>query len=182
MMPKVSILVPIYNVAPFILKCCKSLFNQTYQNCEFVFVNDCTPDNSIELLNSLVDEYQVREKTKIINHLHNKGLAEARNTGVTACSGEYIMHVDSDDYLENDAVEKSVNEILKNEADAVIFSMRHVFKNTSRIEHSIIPNNRIEYLKQLICKDTIVCMCGGLYKTSLYRDNSIEAVPGLNMG
>ena len=79
----VSILVPIYNVENFIEKCSVSLFEQTYKNIEYVFVNDCSPDHSIEVLEKVAKNYPNRiNSIKIINHDVNKGLAGARNTAI----------------------------------------------------------------------------------------------------
>ena len=106
---KVSILVPIYNVELYIKRCIISLFEQTYNDIEFIFVNDCTKDKSIEILNSTLQQYPQRwEQVKIISHKTNKGLAAARTTALQNATGDYVMHVDSDDFLNLDAVEKCV--------------------------------------------------------------------------
>lgn len=97
-MAKVSVIVPIYNVSRFIKRCVESLFNQTLDDVEFIFVNDCTPDDSIDILKKVIADYPDRN-TMIINHEVNKGLPAARNTGLKAASGDYIFHCDSDDLL-----------------------------------------------------------------------------------
>lgn len=181
--PRVSIIIPIYNVSSYIKKCALSVINQSYSNIEIVFVNDKTPDDSIEQLTNLLCEYPARQQDiMIISHEKNKGLAEARNTGILAATGDYVMHLDSDDYLEPSAVEKCVSVINDEEADAVIFGMRHIFNKFSIIEHIKIPQDKTQYINQLIRRQTIVCMCGGLYKRNLYTDHNILAIPGLNMG
>ena len=74
MIPKVSILVPIFNVSSFIERCAVSLFEQTFEDIEYIFVNDCTPDNSIEVLNNVIQRYPNRQaQIRIINHENNKG-------------------------------------------------------------------------------------------------------------
>ena len=98
-MAKVSVIVPIYNVSRFIKRCVESLFNQTLDDVEFIFVNDCTPDDSIDILKKVIADYPDRN-TMIINHEVNKGLPAARNTGLKAASGDYIFHCDSDDFIE----------------------------------------------------------------------------------
>ena len=81
--PKVSILVPIYNVEKYIERCAVSLFEQTYENIEYVFVNDCTPDQSIKVLKHVLGRYPQRSsKTKVINHDRNRGVAASRNTAL----------------------------------------------------------------------------------------------------
>ena len=82
-MEKVSILVPVYNVEKYISKCAISLFEQTYSNIEYVFVNDCTKDRSIDVINNILLNYPARQgQVKIIEHEKNKGVAAARNTAV----------------------------------------------------------------------------------------------------
>ena len=76
---KVSILVPFYKVENYVGKCVESLFSQTYKNIEYVFVNDCTPDKSMQIINEYIDKYCVRDKCKIIEHKTNKGISTSRN-------------------------------------------------------------------------------------------------------
>ena len=98
----VSILVPIYGVEKYIRRCAISLFEQTYLNIEYIFVNDCTNDDSIIILENVINQYPNRQsQIKIIQHETNKGLGEARNTAVAAANGDYLFHVDSDDYIDS---------------------------------------------------------------------------------
>lgn len=88
-LPLVSIIVPIYNVQNYIERCAKSLFNQSYSNCEFIFINDCTPDNSIELLMRTIQDFPtIKDKIQIINKNQNEGLPQARKTGLDVVQGE----------------------------------------------------------------------------------------------
>lgn len=104
--PKVSILVPIYGTGQYIEKCARTLFEQTYDNIEFIFVNDCSRDNSVRILKRVLEEYPLRKsQIRIIEHKENKGLAGSRLTGLQNATGEYVWCVDSDDYVEKNAVE-----------------------------------------------------------------------------
>lgn len=180
---RVSIITPVYGVEKYIERCAESLFSQTYENCEFIFVNDCTKDKSISLLKGVINKYPHRFKDiKIISHDVNKGLACARNTGVKSATGVFVMHVDSDDTIENNTVELCVKKAIDYNSDAVVFGMRHVMKSGDFIEHVSVPTSHQDYIKKLITRDALVCMCGGLYKRSLYVDNDVWAIPGLNMG
>ena len=118
-MLKVSVIIPVYKVEQYIEKCVTSLMTQTMQDIEFIFVNDCSPDNSIEVLNKTISRYPERlDNIKIINLELNKGQAAARNFGVQYASGEFIAFVDSDDW-----VNPSIYDILYNNAkkeDALI--------------------------------------------------------------
>ena len=103
----VSILVPIYKVEKYIERCARSLFEQTYPNLEFLFVDDASPDKSIEILQKVIAQYpKWKGRITIIYHNKNRGLAVARNALVDNCRGEFLFHVDSDDWIAEDAVEK----------------------------------------------------------------------------
>ena len=103
---QVSILVPVYGVENYIERCARSIFEQTYRNLDIVFVDDCTPDKSIEILLRVLEDYPERkEQTRIIRHEHNRGLSAARNTGMDAAKGDYIYFIDSDDFITSDCIE-----------------------------------------------------------------------------
>lgn len=100
MSPKLSVIVPIWGVEKYIEKCARSLFESDLEDMEFIFVNDCTPDRSIEILTALMEEYPERKKqSRIVHHKENKGLPQARKTGYEASHGEWITYVDSDDWI-----------------------------------------------------------------------------------
>ena len=101
---KVSILVPFYNVEKYVGRCAESLFSQTYQNIEYVFVNDCTPDKSMEIINGMIDKYGVSSQCKMIIHDQNQGISASRNDCLDNMTGDYFLFVDSDDYIDNDMV------------------------------------------------------------------------------
>ena len=97
-MPKVSVIVPVYNAEKYIERCVRSLYNQTLDDIEYIFVDDCTPDNSMEVLQKVMDEYPKRKlHTKIIIHTTNTGQSGSRKDGILAATGDYIIHCDADD-------------------------------------------------------------------------------------
>ena len=90
---KVSVCIPVYGVEKYIERCARSLFEQTLDSMEYVFVDDCSPDNSIEIMQKVLEEYPHRqEQVKIIRHEVNQGVGAARNHAVAACTGNYIIH------------------------------------------------------------------------------------------
>ena len=92
MIPKVSILVPVYNASASIERCAHSLFKQTFQDIEYVFINDCTSDDSIEKLQKIIAQYPHRKSwIKIIHHERNRGVAAARITAIDHSTGNYIF-------------------------------------------------------------------------------------------
>ena len=118
--PFVSIIVPIYGVEQYIAKCGKSLMEQTLQDVEYVFVDDCTPDNSMEILQQVLGEYPNRKaQVKILHNEKNQGAAQSRRNGMTVCTGEYVICVDSDDFVAPDYCEKLYTKAAQEKADIV---------------------------------------------------------------
>jgi glycosyltransferase involved in cell wall biosynthesis len=179
----VSILVPIYNVSKHIEKCLVSLFEQSYENIEYVFVNDCSPDNSIEILKSTIKYYPQREaQIKIISHTVNKGLAETRNTALLNATGEYITHVDSDDFIELDMIELMIKKAAENDADMILCNANEVHTNTKKKLYNNFYADKDKYLKLLLERDTLVTIWGRLIKRELLVSNKIFSIGGLNFG
>ena len=118
--PKVSVVVPVYGVEAYIGQCVRSLFSQTWDNCEFIFVDDGSPDNSISMLESvLTTEFpQLQSSVKVL-HEPNSGLPCARMAGLAKAEGDYIIHVDSDDWVEPDYVRNLVEKAIDEGADVV---------------------------------------------------------------
>lgn len=114
---KVSILVPFYKVEKYVGRCVESLFTQTYKNLEYVFVNDCTPDGSMEVINEKIKEHGVQDKCRMIVHEQNKGISASRNDCLDAMTGDYFLFIDSDDYIDSDMVELLVEAAVKENAD-----------------------------------------------------------------
>lgn len=101
---KVSIIVPVYNVEDYIERCFESVTNQAYENIECIFVDDCSPDNSKDILEELITKYRGGIDFKVLSHKTNRGLSVARNTGIENALGDYIYFLDSDDVIAHDSV------------------------------------------------------------------------------
>ena len=115
----VSVIVPIYDVEGYIRQCAESLFSQTWKDIQFVFVDDGSPDRSLDILNEVLNSFPERKDQVIIVHEDNKGLPEARMTGLRKATGDYIIHVDSDDWVEPDYIEALAYAALQADADMV---------------------------------------------------------------
>lgn len=120
-MTKVSIIVPVYKVEPYIAACARSVLSQTWPECEFIFVDDGSPDRSRQILQDVIDNEFAALKTRIqvIVKPVNEGLPQARLTGLKAATGDYVMHVDSDDWVDHDMAEKLVHEAERTGADVI---------------------------------------------------------------
>lgn len=129
----ISVIVPIYGVERYIERCAKSLMCQTFNDIEFIFVNDCTKDNSITKLKNIVSKYPNRN-INIINKENNEGLPQARRTGFMASKGEYIIHFDSDDWVDDDCIARMYESAIRNNSDIVISNYYENYANKEVIK------------------------------------------------
>lgn len=181
-MVKVSIVVPVYGVEQYIERCSHSLFRQTYHNLEYVFVNDCSPDRSIEVLNRVLERYpERREDVKIVSHESNKGLASSRNTGLDNSTGEFVFCVDSDDWLELDAIESLVDRQGKGDFDIVSGGyLVHYFDGEQHLWARHYEDKR-EMVLQLMQRTWDHFVAGRLVRRSLFFNNGLHWNDGLDV-
>lgn len=180
---KVSILVPFYNVENYFERCLESLFSQTYENIEYVFVNDSSPDNSMDILNRMIHEYNVVDRCKIIRHEENLGISVSRNDCLDNMSGDYFLFVDSDDYIDVDMVEALVEAAIKNDADIAGCGYVEEFGDHSVMHNQKYTNNHVEMMRAI----TLLTIKGVMWKllvrssiVSQHRDE-VRFIPDRNM-
>ncbi len=179
----VTVIVPIYNVERYVAQCAESLLSQTYADIEYIFVNDCTPDASLEVLLFVLKKYPQRSsQVHILNNERNRGLAYCRNKGVQSAHGNYIMHVDSDDYIKENAVEELVSLAKQENADIVISDFLLVRSNKIVEDLHVYPIEIHKYLKELLERNLPVCVCGKIFKRSLYLNNNIQVSENIDFG
>lgn len=179
----ISICVPVYNAEKYIRRCALSLFNQTYNRIEYVFVDDKSTDNSVEVLNKLLNEYPNRkEYTKIISHDENKGVAATRNTAISNASGDYVMWVDADDYIEENAVELLVERQKLSNADFITFDSLYVYNN------KVVPfinsefTSNVDFINKVFTRKTNFAIWGRLIDRKLFVENDLRFNEGCNAG
>ena len=156
--PKVSILIPVYGVEKYIARCARSLFAQTYANIEYIFVDDCSPDNSIGLLYSIIEEFPMRrEQMRVVRQDRNRGLGAARRRAMEECVGEYVMHVDSDDCVTENAVAKLVSAALATGADIVDGAYREFSSNDKGDAPGVYPSHlpKEQMLKHILLQNVV---------------------------
>ena len=119
-MPKVSVIVPVYKTEKFLKKCLDSIISQTLNDIEIICINDGSPDNCLEILNS----YAAKDKRIIIINQENSGPSCCRNNGMKVATGEFISFVDSDDWIDKDYLEKLYNAAEKNNADIAVCGIK----------------------------------------------------------
>ena len=178
---KVSVIIPVYGVQNFIERCASSLFNQTMKEVEYIFVNDATPDKSIEILKKVILQYPER-KVIVIDHSENKGLPAARNTGLKLATGKYIFHCDSDDYVEPDMSEQLYDRAVQKDADIVWCDWFLSFNKNERYMHQPEYDTSFEALKAMLSGVMKYNVWNKLVKRSLYVDNNIVFPDTYGMG
>ena len=118
---KVSIVIPIYNVEPYVADCVQSVIRQTYAGpLECILVDDCGSDKSMAIAEELVDHYEGPIKFKVLHHKHNRGLSASRNTGMDAAEGDYVYFMDSDDWMSDECIEELVGPLENYKYDMVV--------------------------------------------------------------
>lgn len=133
--PLVSVIVPVYGVEKYIARCARSLFAQSWPAIEFIFVDDGSPDGSVTVLTEVLSqcEASLRERVHLIRKA-NEGLPKARESGMKAAHGDYILHVDSDDWLEPVAVEHLARKAEETGADIVVFDFWKEFGHRRKLD------------------------------------------------
>lgn len=169
-MPKVSIIVPVYNVEKYIEKCLNSLVKQTMEDIEIIIVNDGSKDNSINVINKFIKKYP--EKIQYLEK-KNGGLSDARNYGLPYAKGEYIAFLDSDDYVEEDMYEKMYKLAKKENSDMVECDFIWEYPNKQKEDIGQIYTNK----KQMLEKVRVVAW-NKLIKTNIVIENKITFPKG----
>lgn len=180
-MLKISIIVPIYKVEAYIECCARSLFEQTYENVEFIFVNDGSPDASMSILRNLLDkEYSHLKSKTIIVEQENAGLPAARKAGLSKASGDYILFVDSDDWLELTAAQELAECAEKTGSDLVFYKLIKEKKNKSVIRGDkdwTRRGGKMAFIKAMYTGKTYGYLVIKCFKRSVYEDNKIYFPP-----
>lgn len=170
-MPKVSVIVPIYNVEKYLEKCINSLLSQTLEDIQIILVNDGSKDNS----GNIAKEYEKNNKNRVIYvEKENGGLSDARNYGLKYATGDFIAFLDSDDYIEKNDYEEMYNKAIEENADYVECDFIWEFPNKIRVDKQYPYKNKKEMLSFVR-----VVAWNKLIKRQLITDNNLEFPKGL---
>lgn len=169
-MPKVSVIVPVYGVEKYISKCIESILNQTYTDWELILVDDGSPDNS----GFICDEYARKDSRIRVIHKENGGVSSARNVGLDYATGEWVTFVDADDWIDLNTFNICLPYMADN--DIVRFSMNLVMNvdETDIRPFLLLEEPKEQYLARIVSRETILGVCGGLYRRKLFCDNDIR--------
>ena len=186
MKPQISIIIPVYNTEQFLKSCINSLINQSFENCEFIFVDDGSTDESCNLIKS----YKKNDNRIKLVMQKNKGVSSARNTGILNSNGKYIGFVDSDDYIDSDMYDILYREIQKEDSDVIISNFEEELNRTKNIKtYNLIKNKVMDktyiqnnILSFFIKDDSLNTVCNKLYKKSIIDEYNIRFPKGLPLG
>ena len=169
-MIKISVIVPVYNVEKYLDKCLTSLIKQTYKNFEIIVINDGSIDNSLAICNKYANKY---DNVKVYDY-KNAGVAHARNVGIKKATGDYLLFVDSDDYIKEDMYEILLNLIKKYDADVSICNLYDVIDENECIrnkENGIREYSRLDILKEVLLDKNIQSYAWNkLYEKELFDE------------
>lgn len=181
-MPKVSVIIPVYGVEKYIERCARSLFEQTLYDIEYLFIDDCTPDSSIKILKKVLEEYPNRKSQVIIHRMEqNSGQALVRKWGMQNATGDYVIHCDSDDWVELSMYESMLKQAEQLNSDIVVCNYKVVNSTDTIITNCIASTEHDTYLCQLFRLETPWSLCNKLVKRSLYQNVNF-VFPTDNMG
>ncbi len=163
----VSIIIPVYNVKPYLRQCLDSVIGQTYENLEILVVNDGSTDGC----GDACDDYAEKDRRIRVFHTENRGLSAARNLGLDEASGEYIAFLDSDDWLELNAIENMVDAAIESDADIVCFRYVREYKNASKEEGVAYNEKRVFASDDVLREYCTGGIIGGATWDKLYKRN-----------
>lgn len=163
---KVSVVIPIYNVQDYLNDCIKSIVNQTYQHLEIILVDDGSPDSCP----MICDDWKNKDDRIVVIHKENGGLSDARNAGLRNATGEYVLYVDSDDYLEHDAIEWLGSCAIRHNADIVACTCKKTNNENipSLLTNRLVVGTGIEML-EFAFENEIWFAWGKLIKTNIAK-------------
>ena len=186
MKPEISIIIPVYNTEKFLKACINSLIKQSFKNCEFIFVDDGSTDDSCNLIRS----YKKKDNRIKLIMQKNKGVSSARNIGILNSNGKYIGFVDSDDYIDSDMYEILYKEMQTEDSDVIISNFEEELNGTKNIKtYNLIKNKKMDktYIQNNIVSffikdDSLNTVCNKLYKKSIIDEYNIRFPKGLPLG
>lgn len=190
-LPLVTLAMPVYNVAKFVEKSLLSALNQTYRNIEFLIVDDCSTDNSMDIVRQTVNAHKRSADVRIIHHPGNQGLGDTRNTAIKEAKGEYIYFMDSDDIISSCCIEVLVNSMLENPVDFIAASReRRTFDgkliSTDKYQPYTVKDDHrstlpVAYFRYVENHKILAEVWNKLYNVDFLRKNKIRCIPHVHV-
>lgn len=183
---KVSVIIPVYNAEKYITECVGSLLNQTLKQCEFIFVNDGSTDQS----GTIIEEFKKKDSRIILINQENQGVSIARNNGLKIASGEYVGFVDADDYIEIDMFETMYHAAKENDCDTVVSNFereldghfvktRYIFPYEVSLTKKYISEEIIPYFLKT---EDLNSIWNKIYRNKIIKQNNLRFPPNIDLG
>ena len=174
----ISLIAPMYRVEKYIVRFAESVFGQSYPHIQFIFVNDETDDATVDVLKALIDERysHLKDRILIVDQPH-AGLPAARKTGMEYATGDYVWHVDSDDWIEEDAVGKLACVAEKSGSDLIYFQFRQEYSDgSSRLKYDKLYDisDKDEYIWNMFNQKSYACVWNKCIRSSVYERHKIH--------
>lgn len=174
----ISIVIPVYKVEQYIVECLESVLKQTYTNLEIVVVDDCSPDQSMQVALPVIKQLRERFSVVVCEHEVNSGLSVARNTGINNSNGLYVFFLDSDDVLFPHSISSLVSAIRNNEDIVMGNYIKSTSKSAERICEKNYEDNRSVFLSFITNKWNVMA-CNKLIRLGFLKEKKIQFEPGL---
>ena len=173
-MPLISIIIPVYGVERFIERCARSLFDQDVADVEYIFVDDCSKDDSISILSNIVNKYsQLRSCIKIIKHEVNKGLPQARKTGILHASGDYILNCDSDDWVPSNILSKIIQKLKHEQPDVLVSDYYQTDEQIYTHKCGLYNKDVSQVIKDMLVNRVSCAVWNKVFRREFYLENFI---------
>ncbi len=176
----VSVIIPVYNAERFIARCITSVLDQSYADIEVIIVDDCSTDSTLSVLRDMLEERN-DSRVSLICHEHNQGSAAARTTGINAAHGDYMVHVDCDDWVDPDFVGKMAEKALECDADVVVCELNYIYAAGSEWKKITETTDSDEFLARTLAGDIHASLCNKLIRSSIIKQHNLKPLPGVNI-
>ena len=175
----ISVVIPVYNTSSYLARCIDSIFEQDLKDVELIFIDDCSTDNSFEVLNQCLKGRE-SENITIVKNPKNLGSGETRNKGISLAKGDYVIFVDSDDYVTSKYFQVLKNAI-ESRPDIVVFDMTEIWSNKTVLKHVDLPDSPLESVELLLLNKMHNSLCNKMFKRSMFLQHDIRITKGLSM-
>lgn len=177
----ISVVIPVYNTSSYLARCIDSIFEQDLKDVELIFIDDYSTDNSFEVLNQcLKGRESESENLTIEKNPKNLGSGETRNKGISLAKGDYVIFVDSDDYVTSDYFQV-LKKAIESRPDIVVFDMTEIWSNKTVLKHVDLPDSPLESVELLLLNKMHNSLCNKMFKRSMFLKHDIRITEGLSM-
>lgn len=182
-MVKVSVITPVYHAAQYIERCVRSLMEQTLDDIEYIFIDDCGGDDSMDIVKRVIQEYSERmSQVKLLYNGKNMGSASTRNRGLDVATGEYITFLDADDWFDKDGIECMYTFMTFNHLDAGYSGLIKEYSDGNSMQVTQPKYNSLDEVRQAILRGKLLNNpCNKMYKRELLTKTGEKFVDGADM-